>query len=252
MAKIWATLFAQAGDKQAIPVPVEADGTVSVTQGWTPDYELPNTDPSYKPVGREEMNGVLNEVTDSIKQLQLQGAAEWSALLGAYPKGAMVIHAGERWISSVAGNVSTPGASSTWINSLLSSLPAGTRISYTGTSAPTGYLACPLTPTNISRTTYAALFAAIGTTWGAGDGSTTFGMPYYPADYVGVRANANVGTSTVGENLAHVHAMNVGNVGASAAGSGTLTAFGVALNTGSSGGAANLAAGIRELFCVKY
>lgn len=116
MAKIWATLFAQAGDKQTIPVPVEADGTVSVTQGWTPDYELPDTDPNYKPVGREEMNGVINAVTDSIKQLQLQGAAEWSSLLGAYPKGAEVIHAGERWYNPIAGNTTTPGAvGATWI-----------------------------------------------------------------------------------------------------------------------------------------
>lgn len=116
MAKIWATLFAQAGDKQTIPVPVEADGTVSVTQGWTPDYELPDTDPNYKPVGREEMNGVFNEVTDSIKQLQLQGAAEWSALLGAYPKGAEVIHSGERWYNTTAGNTTTPGVGANWIN----------------------------------------------------------------------------------------------------------------------------------------
>lgn len=116
MAKIWDVLFASAGDKQVIPVPVEPDGSVSVTQGWTTDYELPNTDPSYKPVGREEMNGAFYEVTDSIRQLQLQGAAEWSALLGSYPKGAEVIHAGERWFSPVAGNTTEPGAvGATWL-----------------------------------------------------------------------------------------------------------------------------------------
>lgn len=46
----------------------------------------------------------------------------------------------------------------------------------TGT-APSGYLLC--TGTAVSRTTYAALFAIIGTTFGAGDGSTTFNLPNY-------------------------------------------------------------------------
>ena len=46
---------------------------------------------------------------------------------------------------------------------------------YAGTSVPSGYLLCD--GSAVSRTTYANLFAAIGTTWGAGDGSTTFNVP---------------------------------------------------------------------------
>jgi microcystin-dependent protein len=46
----------------------------------------------------------------------------------------------------------------------------------TGT-APTGWLLCA--GTAVSRTTYAALFAIIGTTFGVGDGSTTFNLPNY-------------------------------------------------------------------------
>ena len=42
-------------------------------------------------------------------------------------------------------------------------------------SVPTGWLACD--GSAISRTTYADLFTAIGTTWGAGDGSSTFALP---------------------------------------------------------------------------
>lgn len=53
--------------------------------------------------------------------------------------------------------------------------PAGQVIDFAGTSAPTGYLACD--GSAVSRTTYAALFSAIGTTWGSGDGSTTFNLP---------------------------------------------------------------------------
>lgn len=42
-------------------------------------------------------------------------------------------------------------------------------------AAPTGYLECD--GAAVSRTTYAALFAVIGTAWGTGDGSTTFNVP---------------------------------------------------------------------------
>lgn len=56
-----------------------------------------------------------------------------------------------------------------------SKLPAGSVIAFAGSSAPTGYLDCD--GSAVSRTTYADLFAAIGTTWGVGDGSTTFNLP---------------------------------------------------------------------------
>lgn len=48
---------------------------------------------------------------------------------------------------------------------------------YGGSSAPSGWLMC--SGTAISRSTYAALFAAIGTTYGIGDGSTTFNLPNF-------------------------------------------------------------------------
>ena len=54
-------------------------------------------------------------------------------------------------------------------------LPAGVIVPYAGATAPTGWLLCY--GQNVSRTTYADLFSAIGTEHGAGDGSTTFGIP---------------------------------------------------------------------------
>lgn len=53
--------------------------------------------------------------------------------------------------------------------------PAGSLIMWTTTSAPTGWLICD--GSAINRTTYATLFAVIGTTYGSGDGSTTFNIP---------------------------------------------------------------------------
>ena len=53
----------------------------------------------------------------------------------------------------------------------------GTILMWATASAPTGYLAC--NGTAVSRSTYSALFAIIGTTFGSGDGSTTFNLPNY-------------------------------------------------------------------------
>jgi len=54
-------------------------------------------------------------------------------------------------------------------------VPAGALMPYAGTSAPTGFLLCH--GQAVSRTTYADLFSAIGTTYGVGDGSSTFALP---------------------------------------------------------------------------
>jgi len=51
----------------------------------------------------------------------------------------------------------------------------GTVVDFAGSTAPTGWLLCD--GSEVSRTTYAALFAVIGTTYGSGDGSTTFNLP---------------------------------------------------------------------------
>lgn len=54
-------------------------------------------------------------------------------------------------------------------------VPTGSIIAHGASSAPTGYLPCD--GAEVSRTTYAALFAVVGTTYGVGDGSTTFDLP---------------------------------------------------------------------------
>lgn len=53
--------------------------------------------------------------------------------------------------------------------------PTGTIYDFAGTTAPTGHLMCY--GQAISRTDYASLFSVIGTTYGVGDGSTTFNLP---------------------------------------------------------------------------
>jgi len=61
-------------------------------------------------------------------------------------------------------------------------VPAGSVFWFGANSPPTGYLECD--GSAISRTTYADLFTAISTTWGVGDGSTTFNIPDLRGEFV--------------------------------------------------------------------
>jgi microcystin-dependent protein len=54
-------------------------------------------------------------------------------------------------------------------------IPTGLVSPFAGSAAPTGWLLCD--GSAVSRETYAALFAAIGTSYGTGDGSTSFNLP---------------------------------------------------------------------------
>jgi microcystin-dependent protein len=61
------------------------------------------------------------------------------------------------------------------LNSSVTLVPTGAVMPFAMNSAPTGWLAAD--GTAVSRATYAALFSAIGTTYGVGNGSTTFNLP---------------------------------------------------------------------------
>jgi len=62
------------------------------------------------------------------------------------------------------------------------SIPVGAVFYFAANSAPTGYLTCD--GSAISRTTYADLFAVVSTTFGAGDGSTTFNLPDLRGEFI--------------------------------------------------------------------
>jgi len=71
--------------------------------------------------------------------------------------------------------------------------PVGTVIWYAGTTAPTGFLACD--GATKSRTTYSALFSVISTTYGVGDGSSTFNLPSMKEDSF-VRGSTSLAVGT--------------------------------------------------------
>ncbi|WP_286898901.1 hypothetical protein [Achromobacter sp. UBA2119] len=115
--RIYKTSFAATGDKEALATADQPDGKVSLQAGWTPDYELPNDNANYRPVGRSEMNGILNELTEGLGEMQLNGFAKWQAIDGGWPLGAQVSHGGIVYKSTSADNVAEPGPGvAGWVN----------------------------------------------------------------------------------------------------------------------------------------
>ena len=106
----------------------------------------------------------------------------------------MGVYVGDSLVAGNVGEVYTKAQVDTMIaNAVALAEPVGSIKPFAGTTVPDGYLLCD--GSAISRTTYAALFAVIGTTYGAGDGSTTFNIPNYTggriitSDSVGVKGN---------------------------------------------------------------
>lgn len=77
-------------------------------------------------------------------------------------------------------------------------VPVGGSVTWWGPLAniPTGFHNCD--GAAISRTTYSALFSLIGTTFGSGDGSTTFNLPNTLAKFIEGPANSSTGPGATG------------------------------------------------------
>jgi len=87
---------------------------------------------------------------------------------------------------------------------------SGIVTAYAGATVPTNWLEC--NGAAISRTTYAALFAAIGVLWGVGDGSTTFNLPDMRGEFLrgydhgrGVDSGRALASSQTDEFESHLH-----------------------------------------------
>lgn len=155
----------------------------------------------------------------------------WSSMSGAVALPASVYHAGRFWIALEAiANVATetPGLSSKWAP-LLDDV--GVLGFFATTTAPVGWLKA--NGAAVSRTAYAALFARIGTTFGAGDGTTTFNLPDMRGEFVrglddgrGVDGGRSLGSTQSSANLSHTHTGTTGNQSADHTHSGTTSTNG--------------------------
>jgi microcystin-dependent protein len=80
-------------------------------------------------------------------------------------------------------------------------LPPGVMLPFAGSALPSGFLWC--NGAAVSRTTYAALFAAVGTAFGTGDGASTFNLP-------DLRDRVPIGQGTMGGTSAAGRVTNAG------------------------------------------
>lgn len=139
------------------------------------------------------------------------------------------------------------------------SVPAGEIAYFARNTAPSGYIKA--NGAAVSRTTYAALFAAIGTTFGAGDGSTTFTLPDLRGEFVrgwddsrGVDSSRVFGSSQAGSIESHNHSiMTRGQLlTRSVGGDGNFWEASVGGVTGNYGGTETRPRNISMLACIKY
>ena len=134
-------------------------------------------------------------------------------------------------------------------------LPAGAVQSFAMSAAPSGWLDCD--GSAVSRTTYSNLFSAIGTTFGTGDGSTTFNVPDLRGEFIrgwddgrGVDSGRTFGTAQSDELRSHTHSMTFSRTGWDAY-TGLNVGSGYTQQTGATGGNETRPRNIALLYCIK-
>lgn len=139
-------------------------------------------------------------------------------------------------------------------------LPAGAVQVFAMSSAPTGWLSCD--GTAVSRSTYSGLYSAIGTTYGSGDGSTTFNLPDLRGEFIrgwdagrGIDSGRSFGSSQADAFKSHNHNVSYSAAeGGSGAGS-LLQNYNAGLTnriTETVGGTETRPRNIAMLYCIKY
>lgn len=180
------TPFAAKGDKSTINLSqaTSGDGSASWSLGFGPETSqlLPPRGQG-KPVSRLDMNGVLNQISQVAYYAQSGGIFQYNKSLDYQANRALVYHDGQLYIC-VRDNSSTvpvtPGTNDNVWMPLLSYLKSsssdvGNIVYRASDKVKSNQLIC--NGAAYSRTKYAALFEDIGTTYGEGDGSTTFNVP---------------------------------------------------------------------------
>ncbi len=119
MPKYFAQPFAAAGDRTPIPE-TSGTGTVNYADGFGPDYSLdPGVDADAKRVPRGETNQFYFDVSENLRQYQLNGWPAWVSAADAggtqpaYANGTGVRFGGVTYMSIVDGNTATPGTDAT-------------------------------------------------------------------------------------------------------------------------------------------
>ena len=171
----------------------------------------------------------------------------------------VITHAG--WLSTLNSRVNqgVKTTDSPTFASVDDASLVGTIIHTARSTPPTGYLKA--NGVAISRTTYSALFSAIGTVFGAGNGSTTFNLPELRGEFVrglddgrGVDSGRVLGTAQADELKAHTHLQRGTSANNLDAGAYEIQTQSTTdnINTGSTGGTETRPRNVSLLYCIKY
>jgi microcystin-dependent protein len=202
----------------------EAPTDAKILQGWVAEI------PPY-----ESQNWWQHRVDEALRHIFQAGVAVWDANT-LYTANRSIVQSsdGVLWRALVDNTGQNPlTTSGAWTRLIQETryVPAGMIVEFATATPPSGYLVCDGTPK--SRTAYADLFAAIGTVWGAGDGSTTFNVPDLRGVFRrgwdagrGIDTGRAFATSQASQNLSHQHG-------------GTTNGGGTHIHTGSTSGAGN-------------
>ncbi|MDE2040723.1 MAG: tail fiber protein [Elusimicrobia bacterium] len=166
----------------------------------------------------------LGAGTASSDAVNLGQLGSYLPLTGGTLTGALAAGAGLTAPTMAPGDNSTNAATTAFVQAAGVSLlavavataaPTGAVVLFAMSSAPSGFLAC--NGAAVSRSTYAALFAAIGTTFGSGDGSTTFNLPDLRGEFVrgwdngrGIDAGRAFGSEQLDAIGSHTHSITAG------------------------------------------
>lgn len=115
MTKIFKIPFATQGDRTAVPDDVQADGSLSYTQGYGYDYERDQaTDPAAKDIEREKMNSIFHDITGAVGEIQAFGMPVWAEEGKPYAIRSVVYHNKKAWQSKIENNNTEPAAGVAW------------------------------------------------------------------------------------------------------------------------------------------
>lgn len=135
--------------------------------------------------------------------------------------------------------------------------PAGMVIAYGGQTPPAGYLECD--GSAVSRNTYADLFQVVGTSFGIGNGITTFNLPDLRGEFIrgwdngkGTDAGRNLGSFQADEIRAHNHVGVSGPPTGGLSGGGNRGTNTGTYTTNSTGGDETRPRNIALMYCIKF
>jgi microcystin-dependent protein len=223
-----------------------------------------NFDPT-KPAGTQPMSDIDDAVRDSRAGTVAMVGTEHTVDVSD-PTAVTAVHKNDFLATAMIKDnaVTTPKIADAAITTAKlaanAAIPPGAVMPFAQNTAPTGWLEC--NGAAVNRTTYAALFTAIGTTFGNGNGSTTFNVPDLRGEFIrgwdhsrGVDAGRALGSAQTDALKAHNHTVGIRGE----TGSGSIMSLfsrtpgaDVTFTTSTTGDAETRPRNVALMYCIKH